>query len=69
MALHPEAGKPASNAQLINVAQLVSEYYSFKPNVSEPGEAVSFGTSGHRGPASTYTFPDTHIRAICQALV
>ena len=69
MALHPEAGKPASNAQLINVAQLVSEYYSFKPNVSEPGEAVSFGTSGHRGTASNYTFTDTHISAICQALV
>lgn len=69
MALHPEAGKPASSAQLINVAQLVSEYYSFKPNVSEPGEAVSFGTSGHRGTASNYTFTDTHISAICQALV
>ena len=69
MALHPEAGKPASSAQLINVAQLVSEYYSLKPNVSEPGEAVSFGTSGHRGTASNYTFTDTHISAICQALV
>lgn len=69
MALHPEAGKAASSAQLINVAQLVSEYYSFKPNVSEPGEAVSFGTSGHRGTASNYTFTDTHISAICQALV
>jgi len=69
MALHPEAGKPASSAQLINVAQLVSEYYSFKPNVNEPAEAVSFGTSGHRGTASNYTFTDTHIGAICQALV
>ncbi len=69
MALHPEAGKPASSAQLINVAQLVSEYYSLKPNVSEPGEAVSFGTSGHRGTASNYTFTDTHISAICQSLV
>ena len=69
MALHPQAGKPAAPEQLINVAQLVSQYYSYKPNANAPGEAVSFGTSGHRGTASNYTFTDTHISAICQALV
>jgi len=69
MALHPQAGKPAAPEQLINVAQLVSQYYSYKPDASAPGEAVSFGTSGHRGSASNYTFTDTHISAICQALV
>lgn len=69
MALHPQAGKPASPEQLINVAQLVSQYYSYKPDAAAPTEAVSFGTSGHRGSASNYTFTDTHISAICQALV
>ena len=69
MALHPQAGKPAAPEQLINVAQLVSQYYSYKPEAAAPTEAVSFGTSGHRGSASNYTFTDTHISAICQALV
>ncbi|WDT87600.1 phosphoglucomutase (alpha-D-glucose-1,6-bisphosphate-dependent) [Alteromonas sp. 009811495] len=69
MALHPQAGKSAAKEQLINVAQLVSQYYSFKPDISDPGQAVSFGTSGHRGTASNYTFTDMHISAICQALV
>ncbi|GEA07718.1 phosphoglucomutase, alpha-D-glucose phosphate-specific [Alteromonas sp. KUL42] len=69
MALHPQAGQHAAKEQLINVAQLVSQYYSFKPNSSKPAEAVAFGTSGHRGTASNVTFTDTHISAICQALV
>ena len=69
MALHPQAGQHAAKEQLINVAQLVSQYYSLKPNSSEPAEAVAFGTSGHRGTASNVTFTDTHISAICQALV
>ena len=69
MALHPQAGQHAAKEQLINVAQLVSQYYSFKPDINDPEQAVSFGTSGHRGTASNYTFTDTHISAICQALV
>ncbi|BFT30698.1 phosphoglucomutase (alpha-D-glucose-1,6-bisphosphate-dependent) [Alteromonas sp. D210916BOD_24] len=69
MALHPQAGKHAAKEQLINVAQLVCQYYSFKPDINDPGQAVSFGTSGHRGSSANYTFTDTHISAICQALV
>lgn len=69
MALHPQAGKHAAKEQLINVAQLVCQYYSSKPDINDPGQAVSFGTSGHRGSAANYTFTDTHISAICQALV
>ena len=69
MALHPQAGQHAAKEQLINVAQLVSQYYSYKPDMNDPGQAVSFGTSGHRGTASNATFTDNHISAICQALV
>jgi phosphoglucomutase len=69
MALHPQAGKAASPEQLINVAALVTQYYSYKPDARVAGEAVTFGTSGHRGSAAKYTFTDTHIAAICQALV
>ncbi|GGW76085.1 phosphoglucomutase (alpha-D-glucose-1,6-bisphosphate-dependent) [Alteromonas halophila] len=69
MALHPQAGKPASKEQLINVASLVSQYYSYRPDAENVAEVVSFGTSGHRGTAANATFTDTHIAAICQALV
>lgn len=68
MALHPHAGQPAAPEQLINVAELVSQYFTFVPDVSDPAQAVSFGTSGHRGTAANTTFTDTHIAAICQAL-
>ncbi len=69
MALHPQAGQHAAKEQLINVAQLVSQYYSYKPDMNDPGQAVSFGTSGHRGTASNATFTDTHLSTLCQALV
>lgn len=68
MALHPEAGKPAAREQLINVQQLVSQYFTFRPQPGVKAEAVSFGTSGHRGTATASTFNDMHIAAICQAL-
>ncbi|MDC8831501.1 phosphoglucomutase (alpha-D-glucose-1,6-bisphosphate-dependent) [Alteromonas gilva] len=68
MALHPEAGKAAAPDQLINVAQLVSQYFSYQPDPSDAAQAVSFGTSGHRGTAQQTTFNDMHIAAICQAL-
>ncbi|MFT2090670.1 phosphoglucomutase (alpha-D-glucose-1,6-bisphosphate-dependent) [Paraglaciecola sp. 2405UD69-4] len=68
MALHPEAGKPASKQQLVNVAKLTSAYYTDKPTKGDSTQAVSFGTSGHRGSSLLCTFNDTHIAAICQAL-
>ncbi|MBU2978893.1 phosphoglucomutase (alpha-D-glucose-1,6-bisphosphate-dependent) [Alteromonas sp. C1M14] len=68
MALHPEAGKPASPEQLINVPELITQYFSYQPDKNDPAQAVSFGTSGHRGTAQNATFTDVHIAAICQAL-
>jgi phosphoglucomutase len=68
MSVHPNAGKQASQSELINVAKLTSEYYSLQPNPLEPTQAVTFGTSGHRGSASKSSFNDMHIAAICQAL-
>ncbi len=68
MALHPEAGNPAAPEQLINVAELVSQYYSYHPQAGVAAEAVTFGTSGHRGTSAAVTFNDMHISAICQAL-
>lgn len=69
MALHPQAGKPASSEQLVNVARLISAYYTSKPDPTDSSQGVVFGTSGHRGSALLASFTDTHIAAICQALV
>lgn len=68
MALHPEAGKLASKEQLVNVAKLTSAYYTNQPTKGDITQAVSFGTSGHRGSSFLNTFNDMHIAAICQAL-
>ncbi|BDX06818.1 phosphoglucomutase (alpha-D-glucose-1,6-bisphosphate-dependent) [Planctobacterium marinum] len=68
MALHPEAGKPASREQLVNVPRLMSSYYSAHPDISDATQMVSFGTSGHRGSSLSATFTETHIAAISQAL-
>jgi phosphoglucomutase len=68
MALHPEAGKLASKEQLVNVAKLTSAYYTNQPTKGDITQAVSFGTSGHRGSSFLNTFNEMHIAAICQAL-
>ena len=68
MSVHANAGKQAPQSQLINVAKLTSDYYALQPDVSEASQAVSFGTSGHRGCAALLSFNDLHIAAICQAL-
>lgn len=69
MALHPNAGHPASLEQLENIPRLMTSYYCNKPDPADPAQAVSFGTSGHRGSSKHATFTDTHIATICQALV
>lgn len=68
MALHPEAGNPATKEQLVNVAKLTSAYYTSQPQKGDSTQAVSFGTSGHRGSSFLNTFNDNHIAAISQAL-
>ncbi len=65
MALHERAGKPVAASDLINIPRLVSEYYLYNSDTTP----VSFGTSGHRGSSSKRSFNETHIAAICQALV
>ncbi|MFA6700059.1 MAG: phosphoglucomutase (alpha-D-glucose-1,6-bisphosphate-dependent) [Thiomicrospira sp.] len=69
MAVSEFAGKRAPESMLDNIAQLMVDYYALKPDVNDPAQAVSFGTSGHRGCSSATAFNDAHIAAICQALV
>ncbi len=68
MALHPYAGKQAPKSILVNVPQLVSEYYTKLPDTTNPAQRVSFGTSGHRGTSLTGSFNETHILAVTQAV-
>ena len=68
MALSELAGKRAPASILINVAKLKQAYYSLKPNVGERDQLVAFGTSGHRGSALKFSFNETHILAISQAI-
>ncbi|EEG84122.1 phosphoglucomutase [Proteus penneri ATCC 35198] len=68
MAIHPRAGQHTRQSDLINVAQLTSQYYSLKPQVSNNAHRVKFGTSGHRGSANRHSFNEAHILAIAQAI-
>ncbi|VFP87576.1 phosphoglucomutase (alpha-D-glucose-1,6-bisphosphate-dependent) [Candidatus Erwinia haradaeae] len=62
------AGQPARQSDLINIAQLISQYYLCHPQIGNVDHSVKFGTSGHRGGAMRYSFNETHILAITQAI-
>ncbi|HVV47667.1 MAG TPA: phosphoglucomutase (alpha-D-glucose-1,6-bisphosphate-dependent) [Bryobacteraceae bacterium] len=68
MPVSPLAGKPAPPSLLIDVEQLIGDYYSKKPEPGNPSQLVSFGTSGHRGTPTNATFTEQHILAITQAI-
>jgi phosphoglucomutase len=66
--ISPLAGKPAPKEMLIDVARLEKEYFERRPDVHDPNQLVSFGTSGHRGSPLHGTFTEAHILAITQAI-
>jgi phosphoglucomutase len=66
--INPAAGKPADPTILVNVPKLVTAYYAFRPDPSDPRQRVAFGTSGHRGSAFDGAFNEWHILAITQAI-
>jgi len=66
--ISPLAGRPAPRDLLIDVPRLEREYYSRNPDMSDPTERVSFGTSGHRGSPLRGSFMEAHIVAITQAI-
>jgi len=53
---------------LANIPRLIAAYYTYKPDVSEPGQRVAFGTSGHRGSSLKNSFNEAHILAVSQAI-
>src|ERR1051326_8244078 len=66
--LSPLAGKPAPKHILVDLARLERDYYERQPNLDDPNQMVSFGTSGHRGSSLKGTFTEAHILAITQAI-
>jgi phosphoglucomutase len=66
--ISPLAGKPAPKEMLIDVARLEKDYFERHPELSDPTQLVSFGTSGHRGSPLQGTFTEAHILAITQAI-
>ena len=68
MKVHELAGKPVPRSMLANIPRLVAAYYTHTVDIAEPGQRVSFGTSGHRGSSLKSSFNLVHILAICQAI-
>jgi phosphoglucomutase len=67
-AISPLAGQPAPKEMLVDVARLKQEYFERQPDVDDPNQMVSFGTSGHRGSPLRGSFTESHILAITQAI-
>ena len=68
MTISPLAGKPAPREMLVDPARLEREYFERQPDLGDPEQRVSFGTSGHRGSSLRGSFTEAHILAITQAI-
>jgi phosphoglucomutase len=65
---HERAGQVAQPGDLIDVAHVVTSYYTTWPDLNQPGQRVAFGTSGHRGSSLDGSFTEAHIVATTQAI-
>lgn len=63
----PPGRRPTAD-MLIDVDRLVGAYYDEHPDPAQAAQAVSFGTSGHRGTSAAGTFTEDHIVAISAAI-
>ena len=69
MAANPRAGQPAQPEDLIDIAAVVTAYYTRRPDPDDIAQQVVFGTSGHRGSSLDTAFNEGHILATTQAIV
>ncbi|AFM16443.1 phosphoglucomutase, alpha-D-glucose phosphate-specific [Mycolicibacterium chubuense NBB4] len=69
MAANPRAGQPAQPEDLIDIAAVVTAYYTVTPDPDNVDQQVAFGTSGHRGSSLDAAFNEAHILATTQAIV
>ena len=68
MTISPLAGKPAPKELLVDLGRLERDFYERRPDLDDPQQRVSFGTSGHRGSPFHGSFTEAHILAITQAI-
>ena len=68
MTANPRAGQPAQPDDLIDVAHVVTAYYTVAPDPENVDQQVVFGTSGHRGSSLDAAFNEPHILATTQAI-
>lgn len=66
---HARAGHPARPEDLIDIAEVVTAYYTREIDPHDPDQQVVFGTSGHRGSSLDNAFNQQHIWATTQAIV
>jgi len=66
--ISPLAGQPAPAASLVDVARLVSAYYTGVPDPQVAAQRVIFGTSGHRGSSLELSFNEHHVLAITETI-
>ncbi|MFD6897715.1 phosphoglucomutase (alpha-D-glucose-1,6-bisphosphate-dependent) [Rhodococcus sp. NPDC060086] len=66
---HERAGLQAAPEDLVDLAHLVTAYYTIRPDPEDPFQQVAFGTSGHRGSSLDGAFNEQHILATTQAIV
>ena len=66
--ISPLAGKPAPASSLVDIARLVTAYYTGVPDPGIAAQRVAFGTSGHRGSSLDLSFNEAHVLAITQAI-
>ena len=66
--LSPNAGTPATAAQLVDLPRLLAAYGDLRPDPAVAAQRVVFGTSGHRGCSLDRSFNEWHVLAICQAV-
>jgi phosphoglucomutase len=62
------AGTLATPGDLVDVAHLVTTYYTGVPDPENIDQQVAFGTSGHRGSSLNTAFNEAHILATTQAI-
>lgn len=67
--MHPRAGQPARPEDLTDIPALLAAYKDVTPDLSDAGQRVTFGTSGHRGSSFDGAFNEAHIAATTQAIV
>ena len=64
----PRAGTLAQPSDLVDVAHLLTAYYTLEPDPDDVDQQVAFGTSGHRGSSLDVAFNEVHIAATTQAI-